>query len=81
MTLRLNGPSELAAFPAEKYAKSWFLKGGLLTDSPQQVRISEDEKKAERGERKKLKKSGPKNEEGEKVGKEVNKYMDGSKYF
>ena len=35
--------------------------------------------KEEKG--KKLKKSGPKNEEGEKVGKEVNKYMDGSKYF
>ena len=55
MTLRLNGPSELAAFPAEKYAKSWFLKGGLLTDSPQQVRISEDEKSRKRRKEKNLK--------------------------
>ena len=45
------------------------------------MRISEDEKKQKEDKGKKLKKSGPKNEEGEKVGKEVNKYMDGSKYF
>ena len=81
MTLRLNGPRDLAAFSAEKYTKSWFDKGGLLTDSPEQSEEEPGRKQEKNGkQQQKLKKAEPKNAEGESTGKD-NAYMDGSKYF
>ena len=38
MTIRLNGPKDLAAFSTLKYAKSWFARGNLLTDNLQKSR-------------------------------------------
>ena len=42
MHLRLNGQKDLAAFSALKYAKSWFAKGKLLTDSVIQSHLTEE---------------------------------------
>ena len=76
MNIRLNGPKDLAAFSALKYAKSWFAKGKLLTDSIVQSRKNPEEKIDLQNQ-----KEQPKNAQGLPVGVEDDVYMDGSKYF
>ena len=79
MTIRLNGPKDLAAFSSLKYAKSWSARGGLLTDSPEQADLDEElpiEKIALKDQKEK-----PKNAQGIEVGVQKNVYMDGWKYF
>ena len=76
MNIRLNGPKDLAAFSALKYAKSWFAKGKLLTDSVIQSQKNPEEKIDLQNQ-----KEQPKNAQGLPVGVEDDVYMDGSKYF
>ena len=78
MKIRLNGPKDLAAFSALKYAKSWFAKGKLLSDSIVQWHLTEEnpEEKIDIQNQKKQ----PKNAQGMPVGVEDDVYMDGSKY-
>ena len=80
LTIRLNGPKDLAAFSTLKYAKSWFARGNLLTDNLQKSR---DEGKELPTEKIALqnRKEEPKNAEGMSVGVEENVYMDGSKFL
>ena len=80
MTICLNGPKDLATFSTLKYAKSWFARGNLLTDTLQKSR---DEGKELSTEKITLqnRKEEPKNAEGMSVGVEKNVYMDGSKYL
>ena len=42
MTIRLNGPKDLAAFSSLNYAKFWSARGGLQTDSPEQADLDEE---------------------------------------
>ena len=79
MTIRLNGPNDLAAFPSLKYAQSWVAKNRLLTDSLTQA----DPKRGLPIEEIGLQniKQEPRNAQGQTVGSEEKIYMDGSKYF
>ena len=80
LTIRLNGPKDLAAFSTLKYAKSWFARGNLLTysiDRNQEIKARNSQQKIALQNRK----EEPKNAEGMTVGVEENVYMDGSKYF
>ena len=80
LTIRLNGPKDLAAFSTLKYAKSWFARGNLLTDNLQKSRDQGKELPTEKIALQNRKEE-PKNAEGMSVGVEENVYMDGSKYL